>query len=69
LGQSFFSGFDRQIAGGNAFIDNMPFADTHALLDPLIVGIDHFFQVGVGQKAWRDVGTKGADFGADELSQ
>ena len=53
FGQSLSSGFDRQIAGGDSFIDNVPFTNAYAFPDPLIDGIDHFFQVGIGQKARR----------------
>ncbi len=48
----------------NTFVDNMAFADADAAHDPFVVGIDHFFQVGVGEKTWRNVGAKSADLNA-----
>jgi hypothetical protein len=47
----------------------MPLADADALHDPLIVGIDKLFEIGVGKKAGRDVGAEGADLNALKLTQ
>jgi hypothetical protein len=38
------------------------FADADASENPLIRSVDHFFEVGVGEKAGRHVGAEGADF-------
>jgi hypothetical protein len=42
LGERFLRRFGRQIAGRNAFVDEMAFADADAAHDPFVVGIDHF---------------------------
>ena len=47
----------------------MTLANSGALLDPLVVGLDHFFKVGVGEKSGRNVGSEGTDFGPLKLSQ
>jgi hypothetical protein len=47
----------------------MTLADADALHDPLIIGIDKFFQVGVGEKARRNVGAESADLNALKLAQ
>jgi len=47
----------------------MTLADTDALHDPLIIGIDKFFEVGVGEKARRNVGAESADLNALKLTQ
>jgi hypothetical protein len=47
----------------------MTLADADALHDPLIVGVDKFFEVGVGEKAGRDVGAESADLNALKLGQ
>ena len=52
-------GFDGKVAGGDALVDEVAFADAGALDDPLVVGVDHFFEVGVGQQAGRNVGSDG----------
>jgi hypothetical protein len=47
----------------------MALANADALHDPLIIGVDKFFEVGVGQKAGRNVGAESADLNALKLSQ
>jgi hypothetical protein len=47
----------------------MTLADADALHDPLVVGIDKFFQVGVGEKARRNVSAESADLNALKLAQ
>jgi hypothetical protein len=47
----------------------MTLADAHARHDPLVVGVNHFLQVGVGKQAWRHVRAEGADFGANRFRQ
>ena len=69
LRQGFLGRFDGQIAGGDAFVHDMAFANADARHDPLVGGLDHFFQVGIGQQAGRDIGAEGADLGADRLGQ
>jgi len=69
LGERFLSRFNSEIAGCNALVNNVTFPDAGAFQYPLIVGIDHLFEVGVSQKARRDVSTKSADLGAAKLTQ
>jgi hypothetical protein len=47
----------------------MTLADADALHDPLIVGIDKLFEVGVGKQAGRNVGAESADLYALKLAQ
>ena len=56
LGQTGFSRLCGQVAGGNTFIDNVPFPDAGSFRDPPIVGFHHALQVGVGQQPGWDVG-------------
>ena len=69
LGKRFLRGFDRQIAGRNPLVHNMTLADADTLHDPLIVGIDQFFEVGVGEKAGRNESAESADLDALKLTQ
>jgi hypothetical protein len=69
LGESSPGGFGSQIARCHTFVDNMTLANSDAAHDPFVVGIDHFFEVGVGQKAGWNVGTESADLNALKLAQ
>src|SRR5208282_3777170 len=69
LVERFLGCFNRKIAGRNAFVDQMAFADAYALHDPLVVCVDKFFQIGVGEKTRRNVGAESADLNALKLSQ
>ena len=44
-----------KIRCGHARIDDMPLADTGALEDPFIAGVDHALEVGVGEHARRHI--------------
>ena len=59
LARQILGGFGGEIAGGDAGVDDVTLADAGALDDPLVVGGDHFFEVGVGEQAGRDVGAYG----------
>jgi hypothetical protein len=48
-----------QVAGRLAIDGHAPFADARARGDPLIGGIDEFFQIGVGDDFFRQI-TAGA---------
>ena len=37
--------------------------------DPFVIGVDHFFEVGVGQKSGRHVGSKRTNLDAAKLAQ
>ncbi len=69
LGKRLLGGLDRQIAGGHAFVHDVALADADAGENPVIGGVDHFFEVGVGEKFRRHVGAEGADFDADRIGQ
>jgi hypothetical protein len=47
----------------------MTLADPDALHDPLVIGIDKFFEIGIGKKARRNVGAESADLNALKLAQ
>jgi hypothetical protein len=47
----------------------MTLADADALHNPLVIGVDKFFEVGVGKKARRNVGAESADLNALKLAQ
>ena len=65
LSQGFLRRLDREVAGGHSFFDNVPFANSDAGENPVIGGVDHFLQVGVGEKARWNVSAKGADLRSD----
>jgi hypothetical protein len=67
--QGFASRFAGDVRGRDSFIDKMTLANSGAFLDPLVIGFDHLFEVGISQKARWDVGSKGADFGPLKLFQ
>ena len=69
LGQRSLRRLDRQIAGRNPFVHDVPLSNANPFHDPLIVGIDHHFEVGVGEKARRNVSAKSADLNALKLLQ
>src|SRR6266478_2525707 len=69
LGKRFLRRLDRKIAGRNTLVRKMTFADADALHDPLVIGIDKFFEIGVGEKARRNVGAESADLNALKLAQ
>ena len=50
-GEAVARGFNGEIAGCGAGVDDVALADAGALGDPLVVGGDHGFEVGVGQQA------------------
>ena len=62
LGQRTLGSSGSQVAGGNALVHDVPLADAGTGENPFVGGFDHFFEVGVGKKAGRDVGAEGADF-------
>src|SRR5258708_15095067 len=57
--QRFFGGLGREVGGSHAFIHDVPLANAGSLDDPLVVGVNHLFEIGVGQQSRRDVGSKG----------
>src|SRR5262245_20734590 len=46
---------EREIGGGLALVDDVALADARPLHDPLVVGVHHLLEVGVGQDALRGV--------------
>jgi hypothetical protein len=69
VGEGLLRRLDRKIAGRNTLVYEMTLANTDALHDPLVIGIDKFFEVGVGKKAGRNVGAESADLNALKLAQ
>ena len=69
FGERFLRRLHRKIAGRNPFVDEMTLADADALHDPLVIGVDNFFEIGVGEKAGRNVGAESADLNALKLGQ
>ena len=57
------------VAGRHTLVHEVAFADADPLHDPLVVGVDHLFQVGVGEKAGWNVGAESADLNALKLAQ
>ena len=51
----------RQVGGGRPLVHDVPLADAGALQDPLVGGLDHLLQVGVGQQARRDASPERGD--------
>jgi hypothetical protein len=50
-----------QIAGSLAIDDHAPFADARARGNPLVGGIDEFFQIGVGDDFLRQIAAGASD--------
>ena len=55
---------DRHVGGGHLGRGDVALANARALQNPLVVGLDHLFQVLIGQHARRRVATERADFGS-----
>ena len=53
--QGVAAGLDRQIAGRLIWAGNAALLDSSALDDPLVGGLDHALQVGIGQDLFRQV--------------
>ena len=64
-GEADFGCFKGQIAGGYALVDDVALANAGALGDPLVVGGDHLFEVGVGEQMGRNEGSYRRNLGAD----
>ena len=47
----------------------MSLTNPRALLDPLVVGLNHLLEVGIGKKSGRNVSSEGTDFGPLKLFQ
>ena len=57
----FFRRLGSQVAGGDARVDDVALANAGALHDPLVGGVDHLLEIGVGQQARRHVGGQALD--------
>ena len=53
--------FLRQIGRRDAWIDDMALADSGALQDPVVGGIDEPLQIGIGEQARRHIGRQTLD--------
>ena len=60
----FFTASTARSLAATPLSDQMALADAGALQDPLVGGVDHLFQVLIGQNARRNVGAESGDFGA-----
>ena len=59
FGEAAAGGFDSHVAGGHAGLDDVTLFDADAGGDPLVGGVDHFFEVCVGEEAGRRPGSEG----------
>ncbi len=62
LALQLFHGFDGEVAGGYALVGKVAFADADSVHDPFVGSVHHFFQIGVGQEARRNVTGYTRDF-------
>jgi len=65
--QAVARGLGGEVAGGYALVHDVALMDAGALDDPLVVGGDHLLEVGVGEKAGRNVSSYRRDLGADAV--
>ena len=68
LGQGAACGLGGEIAGGDAFVHDVAFADAGALHDPVVGSFHQLFQIVVGQQARRNISTQGSNLGAHQLA-
>jgi hypothetical protein len=61
--------FHRQVTGSNAFGRDVAFANTSAVQDPLVGGLNHGFKVFVAQYSRRDIGSQRRNLGAATVCQ
>src|SRR5208282_2309758 len=61
LGKGFLSGLNGEVARGDPFCNDVAFPNANAGKYPFVSGVDHLFEVGVGENAWRYVGAESAD--------
>ena len=54
-------GLGGEVGGRDAGVDDVPLADAGALQDPLVGGLDHPLEIGVGQQARRHEGRERVD--------
>ena len=64
-----FAGLHGQVAGGHSLFYDVTGTNAGALHNPLVGGLDHFFQVLIGEQAWRNVSAEGGDLGAKNFGQ
>ena len=58
-----FRGLNGHIGGRDVFIGDVALANAGTLDNPLVVGLDHFFQIVISQNARRNVATERSNFG------
>ena len=67
LGEGAFGGLNGHVGSGHLGPHDMALADSGAIHDPLVVGLDHLFEVLVGEHARRSVAPQRADFGLGQV--
>ena len=63
-GQAFFCGLNADVADAQSLGEHVPLADTGPLDDPLVVGVDHLFEVLIGENLGGNVGAERRNLGA-----
>ena len=59
--QELLDGFRGEVRSGDAFIDDVTLTYAGTLQDPVISGVNHFFQVLIGQQARRQKSPQSSD--------
>ena len=57
------------VAGRDALVRNVALPNPDALENPLVAGVDHLLEIGIGKDARRQIGAKRANFGANRFAQ
>ena len=62
LAERGFGGAGGEIGSGDVRRGDVALGDAGAVDDPFVVGLDHFFEIGIGQHAGRNVAPERGDF-------
>ena len=65
LGEKEFRRFSCEVRSGRPLVDNVPFADSSAGADPLVIGIHELFQISVTEDARGNIAGYTRNFGGD----
>ena len=69
LSERLLGRLNRKVTRGYASFHDVALADADAAQNPIIRGVDHLLEVGVGKKAGRHVGAEGTDLYSSDLLQ